>query len=363
MHINPLKKTPLPKLLANLIIEEIQNATICIHLPGYRKLMEQFNVSQTTVKSAIKILEQQGVISAPDKGRKRTILLQPGDTPKRNKRLLVLHVKKEFSSEFDQRSTQKEIQSWKQNMGEVSIHALPQVTRQPSKTIERLLKQYNPDAILSFVLPGDWNSVIMQTNTPIYMLGGNLGPKYSPRRIGSGYSQEEASELALSKLKKRGHSRILYPIHPVHLIFKQHILSAFHRVFPELGQVHSNAFFPTLSEDLPDVWQSFLQQQYFTLKPTAIVLNRFEHLLSVMSFCLLNNISIPDDLSIVCEFDTSNCAWITPEPTRMAYPLQAQHKHFINWMESDCTSTDHKFFPMTWVEGKTIQNISSNSAG
>ncbi len=72
-----MENTPLYKQIKNILLEEFKNLPYYSLLPSERELCEKYNVSRPTIKSALNLLEQEGLIEK--KERKGTFFL--GNSP------------------------------------------------------------------------------------------------------------------------------------------------------------------------------------------------------------------------------------------------------------------------------------------
>ena len=240
-------------------------------------------------------------------------------------------------------------------MGEVIEWRVDVQSKNTRKQFQAMLQQYRPFAIVTFVLPMNWNQEVINSSLPCYMCGG-IRPDDAPIAT-SGYRQIDATSFALGKLKEKGHSRILYPIHPKQITVAQLIREAYKLVFPEMSDDAVRAYTPMIKEDYGDSWQRFLQTYYYAVNPTAIILSEVIHLISVYSFCGKNGIRIPNDLSIVCEDGAVETEWFSPVPARMAYPFERQNRHFARWVKSGCKWQNRTIFTLDWYDGESIAEV------
>ena len=355
MKKNTFNHPSLPEATASAIIEDIKKQIISQTLPGYRKLMERYNVSQPTAKLAISILESKGIVSPARKGRQRDIVLKKLQSIKSQKSLLLIQVDNNISYDEEHLTIAPFLRTWSNYHGHTIRYTASSKAKRPESTLKRVISKYNPDAIATFVLPLNWNTAVHRLGLPVYNIGGALPD--NAQHSGCGYSQESATHMALERLRDAGHRKVLTPVPPRHHSMLQFIQSAYRKVFPEMNEDHLNLLTPLIQEDLPDVWQAFLSKHYYGIKPTAIITDSLPHLISVYDFCAKNNLNIPNDLSIVCEHDNFELAWFSPVPCRLQYPYEKQRQHFTKWIKSDCQWKNRKRLTLKWIEGLSIANL------
>ena len=346
------------ELVAEGIVSDISSRAFTNYLPGYRQLMHRYGVSQLTVLSAISLLEHQGVVSVSAKGKKRKILTPSESCEKAQKTLLVIRMKVSDSNGMALAAMAECKRIWKAStQGDVIEREIPSNVSNAQTLIGKLVEEVDPDGILTYILPDEINRVAFHTGVPCYFLGGSSQfPEKFPY-ASCGYNQIEATILALRKLKEAGHTKIVTPIHPLYKVTLACITSAYKAVFPEIDEATLKAFTPEIKEDYPEVWQSFLERYFSSVKPTAIIVNRLSHMLAVYSFCSARKLSIPDDVSLVCEGHDPEMEWVIPSPSSMRYPFKKQSKHFMRWVDSGMSWSNKARFELEWEQGGSVARL------
>ena len=340
-----------PELLVDAVIEDIGKDVFGGTFPGYRGVMKRYAVSQVTAKLAIRQLEKMGFLGSAQKGVPRKIL-RGRSVHKVKKKLLIMRSNQALAPVDQFMSIDVMKRTWQKYMGEVAELTVDISRTRVKKSWQLIIEEHHPDAVASFVLPEPWNTAIIESEVPLYMLGGAW--KMDCKVTTAGYSQERATLLGLQKLREKGHRKVIYSLYPTQIMIATMIRRSYSNIFPELSDEAIETLTPVILENFPEVWQSFLHKYYIGVKPTAIIVNSIQHLICVYNFCAQHGIRIPEDLSIVCEEDVPEFAWFSPVPCRMEYPYDRQRKHFLKWVKSDCTWQNEVRFPMKWIGGDTI---------
>jgi len=349
-----INKRSIPQLVAEQMREDISNLVWTDKLPGYRNLMDHYQVSKVSCRTALQILENDGIITPAKPGQNRRITHQLGRVKKLQQRLLIISDPVNISQEDERLSIGKIEQHWGQQYGPVRhTHIDMKRVKQPFNYLQNLIDVNTPSCIIAHVPTAAWTRALRTTGLPFYLLGGEVDEQ--PMPPGNGYSRDKTLVRALKRLQTEGHTRVIVPTSVGWNELRASVVKSIRSVYhDQWTDEEAELFAPAIKEDTPDVWQDYIHTFIHTLKPTAVILRVAQELFALYSYCANHGIRIPEDLSIILEEDAEAAEWLRPEITRLRYPYPRAVKHCIDWIESDFTKRDFKFFEMEWVEGKSV---------
>lgn len=346
-----LERKSLPARLADLIEDEIKSGNWGDTLAGHRKLMERYSVSAKTSLAAISLLEERGVISGAEQGKKRRVLAKAVSPGTALSDLLIIGNAGPQSGE-DILQLQGFRRVWEEYGGRVHhiTFDFPRY-RRPDSLLRDAVASHKADALLLHVAPLVWAEAARKLR-PVFLAGGE---GRGEGITGVGYDVREEVMRAVEKLMEFGHERILVPMDLVGARMETGVRQGFAR---GLGHAENSAmvreFTPVFPERVPSAWQSYWRKAMTSLRPTAVVVLDDIRYLSLTSYCYANGIRIPRDLSVICLESTGHLEWCEPVPTRMRYPVQDAVRHFRRWVRGGCQSTGRRFLEMELIEGNSV---------
>lgn len=348
---NSLERKSLPARLADLIEEEIKSGHWGDTLAGHRKLMERFSVSAKTSLAAVALLEERGVISGAEQGRKRRVLVKAKSNRGGLTDLLIIDGTGPQTGE-DILQLQGYRRVWEECGGRVHdiTFDFPRY-RRPDALLRNAVATHKADALLLHLAPLAWAEAARKLR-PVFLAGGEW---QGEGVTGVGYDVRDEVMRAVEKLKEYGHERIVLPMDLVGPRMETAIRQGFAR---GLGLAEHSAmvreFTPVFPERVPSAWQSYWRKAMASLRPTAVVVLDDIRYLSLTGFCFANGIRIPRDLSVISLESTGHLEWCQPVPTRMRFPVQDAVRQFRKWVRGECQITGRKFLRMEMVEGGSI---------
>ena len=101
---------------------------------------------------------------------------------------------------------------------------------------------------------------------------------------------------------------------------------------------------------LPIYWG----RAFARIAPTAAIILRDTHLLSLYGYCAARRIEIPRQLSIVHLGRNPLLEWCHPPPRQTRYPLRHAQARFRRWVMGGLRPIGMKFFKLDVVPGESV---------
>ena len=293
---------------ASVLRDRIREGDWSLHLPGELELSSHLQVGRNTIRSALKILEQEGLVVTRN-GQRRVIVAHPSiDRGTHHAALLMAKPENEYPPSTS--AWIRETQNRLENQGWI-FRAL----------IEPDLYRGNPASALRSLTAGSPNTVwILHRSTPAMQRWFQESPfpaiLAGSRHEGIALPQVEVDLAAVSRhaagaLLSRGHQRLalLRPEAPYagDAECAQAFREAAHRA--EVVELRCKGG--------PTGVVSVLRQHLRKPRPaTGLFVLHPDHCLTALSFLLKEGIDVPGDLSLICRDDEPYLALLHPEPAR-----------------------------------------------
>lgn len=356
----PLHRQTLADRVADLIEFRIREPNGWKYiLPGYRTLARHFTTSNKTCEAALQILETRGVIKPASQGRRREVVDNlrnaPGNGPnplsERRGTLLVISSSIAPTTEEDWYAIRQYGDCWLQQGGGVKLAQSDYGRFQnPASILSSLIETHQAGALLLHCAPRQWIEAAAEL-LPIYRMGGEgEGAPWA----GDSYSLRREVTRILADLNNLGHKRVLIPVEPHLSGFRKQMLEAVEESNGGLPAGKVKDLCPVFSESVPAAWQNYWRLSFSTTSPTAVILLKDAHLLSLYSFCTVQGIRIPSDLSVICLGYSKLLEWCHPNPCQMRFPLQKAIVHFRKWIAGGLRPTGMKIFTLEKVSGESV---------
>lgn len=346
-----LDRKALPVRLADLIETEIRAGNWSDSLPGHRALMDRYSVSAKTSLGAISLLEERGLVSHAEHGRKRRIQATLEKSEPKLKGLLIIDGRGSQSGE-DLQQLQAYRNAWEDAGGSVQTIRLdfPRY-RRPASLLREAVSNYKADAMLLHVPPLAWGEAAAKIR-PVFLAGG----EWRGNQItGAAYNLADEVSHWVEKLRALGHQRVVVPLDLIGREMENAVREALAtglEIRTSSPDLHD--YCPVFTERVPAAWQQYWKRVFATVRPTAIIVTDDIHYLSLSGYCSRHGIRIPNDLSVICLESTEHLEWCEPVPTRMRYPIEAATKYFKKWIRSGCKPMGMKFFPLDCIEAGSV---------
>ena len=335
-------RQPLPTQAAEIIQEMISSSELQNLLPGERTLASQLQIGRDTLRAALNILENKGVISARSHGKRRRILKEATEETSTVKRIAFLSPKKliQFPPwmmvEFDILRELLNQRGFELQLVSPAIFHL----KNPTRKLETTLKDIDADAWILYQCPPPVQQWFDQRNIPALIRG------YPHPGIQIPYLDEDWGAAAFhagTLLKRHGHSRIGLLMPDTRLAGLKATEAGLHRAFPNPDD--DSAIVPIFEKGSAlSVGRALDRVRRLESPPTAIIATRSRHTLSIISWMGQQKLSIPTDLSLIILASEPWYEHIVPEPS-----------HYFSDPQSVARNVVRSILPI--VEEKTSGNV------
>jgi len=321
-------------------------------LPGYRTLERVLNVSRPTVERVLADLTAEGLLAEAEPGKGRRILAGPLPvTANAGNNLLILgalpvaELSWTVQHLLDGIFTGAREDGWQVSYDDFE---LPHPGNW-SGDLERLVKDHHPDRVILISPTKEVANWFRTSGIPFFCCGGVVLSMIN-EIDGSGTSTKEMAEVAVRHLVRQGHSRILYPLAPMHRHLKTVIVEAAGSWGLGLKRIEIRRLMPVRRSLHPEGIQSDWRKWLSELKPTAVIVQHHRELLSLIGFCSMAGIGIPDELSVVSLAWEPVLKWMNPEVTAMEHPEDECAKRAIHWLRLPRGER----LGWNWLEGRLL---------
>lgn len=306
-------------------------------LPGSRTLAEMIGVSRNTAIAAIKVLEEKGVVlPASERGKARSICTDKSsqEISVRNRNLLFLHPKRHQLDKVDQAILSEIRAMWRQGEGEFFPLAVDfQKFNRCEAKLNGLVKRFSADALTLLNPTKPW-ALQAHNMLPTFLLGGDVPKGWEGNLIA--YSIYETLLHALNMLKKGRHTRVLIPSGSLGIGYRNAAITAHRSVYGNKTlDLTAEDYCPNFKEATAECWQGYWADSFPKTDPTAVILSDAKYACSLYSYCLRNEIRIPEDLIVIVLGDCDLLEWFWPAPIMYHFPIDKATGHFRKWMTSD----------------------------
>ena len=348
----------IPETLADELESRIRQRKWQKQLPGYREIAREYTVSKKSASEAFTLLEQRGVIHPAEPGKRRAIrICARGLNPEAAPMLVISGERSRIGSQ-DSELVNSHVHDWLRREGQIR-YARADMTRSKSceRAVGRWIEDYKPGSFLVTLGTRPLLKAIAETGLPTYCIGGEVG-RVKDRVCGCGYELKGALDQVLRELRRRGHTRVLFPIRQGWEVIAKDVLEKQREHF---GDLHSEdelqRFCVKFHENTPDAWFDGWRHHLTTLQPTAVICEKEADLLSLYGFCHSNGWRIPQDISVVSLVNSWTTDWIWPRPTLLRFPYQKAERLFLRWVRSGLTLRGFRTLAMEWQEGQTLLDL------
>lgn len=350
------KRLTLPLQAAEIILEMITNGDIQDLLPGERKLASQLQIGRDTLRSALLILEGDGVISPREHGKRRKILMTAARVDSSTQRIAYLSPKRLtelppwMMVEFDTLREFLHKQDYQLQLVSPGLFHL----KNPTRKLESLIKDNDVDAWILYQCPPAVQEWFQKNKIPS-LIRGSAHPGIDIPSVDEDWSA--SAFHAGSLLKRLGHSRIGLLRPETKLVGLTATEEGLRKACPPTDDL--DPIVPMIEKGTPENIAMVVERSLrLAHPPTAIVTTRSRHLLTLLTWAGQQGLQIPDHLSVV---SLSSEPWfdhILPGPTHYATDPAAFARtvlrHIIPIATGQSYQSVQKLLIPEYVPGKTV---------
>ena len=365
--MSQLERQSLPHRLAEEIAKSINSGEWRDVLPGYRTLCSYYKVSKSTCGTALKLLEERGVIEVAEVGKRRKIspcIIEPR-AQKMN--LLIIEDEGDIIHGKEADFFGKMVECWVDHGGEVQrIRADLHHWKQPGKLLRTWIADYSGTHLLFNNASAAWVEAVIEVGIPCYFLGGEiLGSSLGKGDIpGSAHHLGHTIKMVLERVKKLGHRQLLIPLKYGMSARNELIKNSLGEVYGfDLLKSECEKILPIFTENTPSTWEQYWKRAFAEREVSLVIVFTVHHLLSLNAYCQSAGIDLRQDISVIVFENEDIMEWISPRPTSLEFPYPLALKDFKQWVESGCSQRKYNFLKMIWCEGETLRVLGSSGSG
>jgi len=353
--MKPLKRRSIIEQSAEHVRTSIKNKTWTGRLPGVVKLAEEVGVSKLTMRAALRILEDEGIVVLAENGYSRHVASH-SDVSKKNLRIgfLLAEPLGEQVAQFQQ--VVLDIQHQLEDSGlEVFLYSdtLRSLRHDPGR-VEEAVSMTPVDACI--VVGGSYEVLEWFSNQslPCLALFGR-GGSLPIARVGP--QKTDAIIEAVQFLIKLGHKRIVRLVRGDR---REPSLGYTERLFLKELEAHG---IETSHYNLPD-WEEtpqglskLLEQLFKVTPPTALITDEVPVWVATQQFLASKQILIPEHVSLISSDYDPTLFWCDPAISHFSWESDPIVRHVVRWVhgvKQGKVDTKQKLYPASFVKGGTI---------
>lgn len=353
MNIN--YKLPWQQLVGHLIDDLVQNPGTT--LPGMRTISCRYHATRRTVEHALRHLEDLGVITPAEHGKKRQInlakLRKAAALQGRGESHRIVFISNSSSANlpFMAREFYEVFHAYCDREGfELSYIKIPAAAIE----LRSMLAALQPQGAVLYTIPPDFADEVALLQIPAIGIG-TICP-----RIPTFYADYSNLLIeAFERAQAAGHRRITAPIWSnVEDSIYTRLSSALEERFSGTEEVFSKRY------NLPLIEGDTVQDQYAVLRdlfrytpPTCIILGGINEYMTVASFCLQEGLRIPADLSVIVLSDDpmfEQCTFSIARFSLYSEELLQRTLHVLQEQMSGLRSHEQVAHIPAWVAGDSL---------
>lgn len=355
--MRPLQRLTLAEQVALRLRGDLQEGRWCGMLPGVEKLAVEMDVSRPTMRAALRLLENEGLIGARGIGRSRTVSGLAGN--KRVMRVGIVSYAPYWSDTSDTLRVLLEIRHHLETAGdEVFLLGKSQAEmRYDVRRVKVLMQETPADAWIVVAGSRELLEWCAMHTVPTMALYGRTGGLKLAR---TGPDKMDAYRNVARRLIALGHRNIVLLCPSMR---RKPTLGALERVFLDEMESHGIA---TGEYNLPD-WREtpedfhrLLVSLFRATPPTALVIEETPRVVAVLQFLAQQRIEVPRQVSLVSTDYDSSLDWCVPGIAHMRWDNSRIVRRIVRWVNAVRQGrADRRTinFPVEFVDGGSIAPV------
>ena len=293
-----MQKKTMGEMIADALIEDIRAGRRSGVLATEHDLAAEFKVARRSVRIALKIVENVGLIGLAVRGQPRQILYQHArSSAQKKKRIGVFSYMERRMQSSSYQTVFHRLRVGFDAAGydyEFFVAPAASETDYSPDRVGHYTRQFDADLWLVQDATDPILSVLLPLGKPVVAMGGNGDLLSQCHAVG--YRNSDIMAHATHLIRRRGHKRWICPMTALGFCSSKAMLDAF-RENPDLEM--EDVFFQyedrdrdSLVECLDRAWSRYIE------KPTLIVTSNY-NLITIMSWLASMRLKIPDDISLL----------------------------------------------------------------
>ncbi|MFK7850805.1 MAG: substrate-binding domain-containing protein [Akkermansiaceae bacterium] len=338
--------------VAKHLREEILKRRWKEYMPGVAHLESELGVNHVTVNAALHLLEQQGLLVAQGRRKRRRIVIDLKSLAKRTLRIRILPYDQESRYVPDHLAILDELHraGFEASLTRKSLLELGMNPTRVAKYVQGI----EADAWVISAGSSDVLRWFAEQEAPAIAL---LGSFSEVDIAGAGVMKSPAMTKFVQQLVKLGHHRIVN-------------ISRNERVFPNLGLYQRN-FLQAMKEcgittsrfNLP-VWEpsreglhECIDSLFQHTPPTALLVDESPHFIAVQQHLASKGILAPEQVSLICSDSDPSFGWTKEPVTHMSWDMKKVVNRVVRWAKNVSVGKEDlrkSYFDAELVAGNTI---------
>lgn len=329
--MRPLHRLSIAELTAGHLREGLRAGRWRHALPGVARLAVELDVSRDTVRSALRLLESEGLLGARGLGRSRAVT----DQGPRRQRLRVGILLHDTLPEEQSKIAQMLLQVQRDlDVKDQEVFFLPKTQVQLHHDVGRITRMLGENPADAWIVVAgsqellEWSAA---QATPCFALFGRVEglPLAS-----TGPDKLPAFLAATRRLLELGHRQIVFIVRHAR---RQPTLGRAERAF--LDELNSHGI-PTGPYNLPD-WEEtpegfliLLESLFRRTPPTAMIINETAQFIATMEFLARRRIHVPEQVSLVATGDDPAFAWCVSGIAHIRSDPNPMVRRIVRWVSA-----------------------------
>lgn len=306
--------------------EELLRGEWSGRMPGGDKLAFELGVGRDTVESALRALENEGLLQNRGRRRGRTISLPNGRTKNQGVRVGIL-----LSEDSDKKLDYiLEIQHRLADAGHRVFFAKPSMTKL-EMNVSRIARAVKNTVADAWVVLGGSREVLQwftaQEKPAFALFGRRRGLKIA----GAGPDKPNLVSKATRSLIELGHRRIV-------------LLARERRRLPQPGaseqafltELAAHGIAPTAYHlphwiETPEGFNRRLESLFSLTPPSAMIIQEAEFYVATLQFCANHGLRVPQDVSLVCTDSSPVFEWCKPTVAHIHWDSRPIVNRIVRW--------------------------------
>jgi len=320
-------------------------------MPGEDRLVAELGVGRDTIKTAVKLLEQEGWLLPQGKGRRRLIVLpEHSATPQLKIRILAYEKGDRQSIYGEGLLHALHEEGHAAGFAEKDLHDL----KMDPKRVARFVRRHPADAWVIIAGPSEVLQWFSQQPFPSFAL---FGRSSGLNIAGASPRKSPAMIQGLRRLVELGHRRIVLLVreerrkpHPA--LAEAEFLEEMERLGLPTGPYN----FPDW-EDSKEGFLRCLDRLFEHTPPTALFISESKLFTAAMQHLAQQGIVAPRDVSMICDELDPNFEWFEPAVSHIQWDYRPVLRRVTKWAAYAARGKPYtrlSYFSAKFIEGGSI---------
>ena len=320
-------------------------------MPGETHLLARLSVGRDTIKAALSLLDQEGILVSQGPSRRRRIVIpETVDSPALRVRIL-LYTPDDAKSHF-----LLDVQERLLEAGHVAGFASKSLTElgMDRQRVANFMQRSRADAWVIFSGSREILTWCAEQPFPVFALAGR---RRGIPIAGVGPNKEPALREAVRRLADLGHRRIVMLAREIRRKpepgrFEQAFLDEL-----ELQNIPTGQYNLPNWEESPDGFSLCLDSLFSCTPPTALIIQEMPTFIAAQQHLAQRGILAPRDVSLICDDPDPAYAWCKPTVAHLRWDSAQWSSRIARWAHKvgrGKTDRRQSFTKTVFVDGGTI---------